>query len=527
LTKHPNYLWIIVVLLGLAFDFLFWGRPVGVNFIIFSLLCLLGGFTVLLSNGLKPALKSLPLLLPVAFFEVIAIYRQEPLTLFLAYLFSFVGLGLLAVSYLGGRWMEYGLLDYMAKLFGLIGSILQGPLNFIAQVRKERAARAVQKRSVALGPVVRGLLISAPILAVFAALLASADAVFNQKLGEFFNLFNFNKISDTILHLVAILMCAYVLAGVFLHAGQKSQDEKLYGKDRPASKLSLGFTEAAVVMGSVIVLFGVFVVIQFRYFFGGVLNIGVQGLTYSQYARSGFNELVTVAFFSLLIILGLSTITRRTNKLERRLYSGLSIAMVVLVLVILDSAFQRLGLALDWHGYSRLRLYPQVFLIWIGILLVAVAVLEILHLERFFALTAVFAALGFAISLSLFNVDASIVSHNVQRATQGKYFNVTHLASLSSDAVPVLVDEFEHQALPNAIHEGIGAALTCFFTSESGANDWETDWRSYNVSRWWANQALAEVSPELKNYVVRGSGNSMSVLTPGHADYLCHEPGSD
>ncbi len=527
MTKHPNHLWLIVLLLGLAFDDLLWGKPVGINLAIFSLLCLLGGFAVLFSNGLKPALKSLPLLLPVVFFEVIAIYRQEPLTLFLAYLFSFISLGLLAVSYLGGRWMQYNLADYVSKFFSLIGSIVQGPLDFIAQVRKERAAQNVQKRRTPAGPVVRGLVIAAPILAVFAALLASADAVFSQVLGEFFALFNFDKISNTIFHGFVILICAYVLAGVFLHAGQKSQDEKLDGKDRPAGKHFLGFTEAVIVMGSVIVLFGVFVVIQFRYFFGGDLNIGLQGLTYSQYARSGFNELVTVALFSLLIILGLSTITQRTNELERRIYSGLSIVIVALVLVMLDSAFQRLSLALDWHGYSRLRLYPQIFMIWLGILLVAVAVLEILRRERLFALTALLAALGFAVSLSLINVDASIVSHNVQRATQGKYFNVTHLASLSSDAVPVLVDEFKNQPLPAPIHEGIGAALTCFYASGPGLNDPETDWRSLNVSRWQANQALEEVHPALRDYWVKGSGHSMSVVTPGNVEYACHEPGSD
>jgi hypothetical protein len=250
-------------------------------------------------------------------------------------------------------------------------------------------------------------------------------------------------------------------------------------------------------------------------------------LTYSQYARSGFNELVAVAFFSLLMILGLSTITRRTSELQRRIYSGLSVAIVALVLVILDSAFQRLALALDWHGYSRLRLYPQVFLIWVGILLVAVAALEIVRAERFFALAALLASLGFAVSLSLFNVDAAIVSHNVQRAAQGKYFNVTHLASLSSDAVPVLVDEFEHDNLATAIHEGIGAALACFLNAAPDPNEARTDWRSFNHSRWQADQALAQVRPALQGYRVKGSGHSLSVLTPGQVEYVCYESGSD
>ena len=97
------------------------------------------------------------------------------------------------------------------------------------------------------------------------------------------------------------------------------------------------------------------------------------------------------------------------------------------MIVILVSAYQRLSLAIDWHGFSRLRLYPRVFLIWVGLLFITVIVLEILRREQHFALAAVIACLGFAASLSVLNVDASIVRHNVDRALAGKHFNVNHM----------------------------------------------------------------------------------------------------
>src|SRR5690606_32088310 len=123
----------------------------------------------------------------------------------------------------------------------------------------------------------------------------------------------------------------------------------------------------------------------------------------------------TVAFFSLLLIMGLGTITKRQKEIEQKVYSWLSIAIVLQVLVILTSAYQRLALAIDWHGFSRLRLYPQVFLVWVGILFIAIVVLEFFHLERYFAFAFVLASLGFAISLTLFNVDAAIVKRNISR----------------------------------------------------------------------------------------------------------------
>ena len=35
LNKHTNLVWIVALVLGWGFDFLFWGKPVGINFAIY------------------------------------------------------------------------------------------------------------------------------------------------------------------------------------------------------------------------------------------------------------------------------------------------------------------------------------------------------------------------------------------------------------------------------------------------------------------------------------------------------------
>jgi hypothetical protein len=521
MTKYSNRLWAIVLVLGWIFDFLFWGKSVGVNFAIFISVSLLGGFYLLLINNKKPALKSLWLILPIVFFAIMTFSRQEPLTLFLAYTFTLFSMGILAATYLGGRWTQYSLSDYFYKFFQLLGSMIGLPISFFSQIRKEQIERGETKTRWPILSILRGLLIALPIVACFASLLASADLVFNQKLIEFLGVFNVGRISEYIIRFFIIIFWAYVLAGTFLHVAAKSQDEKLLGEDKPVIKPFMGFTESAIVLGSVIILFLLFVIVQFRYFFGGNLNIGVEGYTFSQYARRGFNELVIVAFCSLVMILGLSTITKRENNLQRRIYSGLSIAIVALVLVILVSAYQRLALAIDWHGFSRLRLYPQVFLVWVGILFVAVVVLEIFHQERYFAFAAVLASIGFAVSLSLFNVDDAIVRHNVLRASQGKHFNASYLATLSADAVPALADEFSDISLSVSVHEGIGAALLCHLHSNAIKDMSNNDWRSFNLSLWNAKNALESVKIQLEGYHVNTDRFPIRVRTPSNVLYEC------
>jgi hypothetical protein len=520
-TKYPYRLWIVVLILGWTFDYLFWKKAIGVNYALFTCLTLIVGLGLLVAGKLQPAGKGLWLLLPFAFFTATTFLRQEPLTKFLAFTFSLFPLGLLATSYIGGRWMQYGWLDYFENFFQLVGSMFVRPIVFNEQIHKEQLESGKPGGKLPYLALLRGLLIALPIVFCFGSLLASGDVVFEQKLAD---IFEAEKFVENITRLVLIVSCAYLLAGVFLHAAGRSGNEKLVGEGKPVFRPFLGFYESVVVLACVNLLFLAFVIVQFKYFFGGQTNIGVEGYTYSQYARRGFNELVMVAFFSLLLVIGSSTFTRREGQQQRRVFSGMNVALVGLVLVILVSAFQRILLAIDWHGFSRLRLYPSVFLIWVGILFVAIVVLEIFQRERSFAFATVLASIGFAFSLTLLNVDDATVRYNIPRVLQGKNLNVTHLASLSPDAIPALVEAFHSSEYFETMHEGIGAILACYLYSERVPLVMDMDWRSFNLSRWRAHQAIREVRIELVGYRFRGNKWSVqTVRTPNNKLYNCTE----
>jgi hypothetical protein len=369
--------------------------------------------------------------------------------------------------------------------------------------------------------ILRGVLIAIPIIVLFAALLSSADLVFAQRVQDFVKMFRLENLPEYIFRCIYILIGAYALAGILLHAAQKSRDEKLVGVDKPLVQSFLGFTEAAIVLGAVVVLFALFAVVQFQYFFGGQTNIGVQGYTFSEYARRGFGELVTVAFFSLLLFLSLGAVVKRQNQTQRWIFSGLGLGMVALVGVMLFSAFQRLVLYEAAYGFSRLRAYTHVFMIWLGLLLAVVLVLDILRKERTFALAALLASIGFAITLTLLNVDGFIVRQNVARAAAGESLDVAYLASLSSDSVPALVAAFQDQTLPGYTRDAVGAALICHGYVSSGSGD--QNWRSFTLSGGRADQALQQVQSPLDAYQIMDSDWPVKVLTPGSIYYECYQ----
>ena len=524
MKSNPTRFWWTMVALGWVFDFLFWKKAPGINFAIYAVLCISVGILVLRADGHHPARKSLFLLPLIAFFAVMTFIRLEPMTVFLSVALTLFFMGLFAISFLGGRWPSYNLLDYLNGFLRLLGSMIARPLGFSAEMKREAASNGEQgvkgRGASKVWPVVRGILIALPIVAIFATLLSSADVVFSQRLEDFIELFKLEKLPEYIFRLVYILVGAYALAGVFLHAATQSKDEKLVGEEKSVIPMFLGFTESAIVLGSVTVLFAAFVFIQFQYFFGGQTNIQIDGYTYSEYARRGFGELVTVAFFSLLLILSASSVTRRETEIQRRIFSGLEIGIVVLVVVMLVSAFQRLVLYETAYGFSRLRTYTHVFMLWLALLLVAVVALEIVHRERAFALAALVASLGFTLSLGLMNVDGFIVRQNVDRAVQGEEFDATYLAGLSTDAVPALAAAYQTQSLPVSVKEGVGAALACYGSNQNRDGD-SLPWQSFHFSRANATRILSSLQTELKEYQMDNGDRSYVALTPSGEEVRC------
>lgn len=531
MKSNPNRLWLVAFALGWAFDFLFWKQSPGVNFAIYVILVLAGGLYLLYAEGVKPARNALWLLIPILFFATISFVRAEPMTSFLAHALTLFLMGVFVITYLGGRWILYGFWDYITGFFRLGADALVKPLTYSAELRKERAERGEQvKRSA--WPVVRGIVIALPIVAIFAALLSSADAVFSARLKDFLDALNLDNIPEYIFRLSYILFFGYVLVGTFLHAATQSKEEKLLNEQKPLLGQFLGFIESSIVLGSVAILFAAFVVIQFQYFFGGQVNIHIDGYTYSEYARKGFGELVAVAFFSLLMILGLGAITRREAETQRKVFSGLSIGIVALVLVMLVSAYKRLVLYETAYGFSELRTYTHIFILWLALLLIATVVLEIMRRERMFALAALIASIGFAATLPILNVDAFIVRQNVQRVIEGNMgsdpqrglssdqLDVSYFTQLSADALPALVDSYHSPNLPAPAKDALGAALACLRYWDNDPNP-DMDWRAYHVSRWEQISLLKAIGPELKGYELDVQDYPVTVTSPKGDVYTC------
>jgi hypothetical protein len=252
----------------------------------------------------------------------------------------------------------------------------------------------------------------------------------------------------------------------------------------------LGFTESAIILGAVDMLFLLFVIVQFRYFFGGEANITAAGYTYSEYARRGFGELVTVAFLSLGMILLLGYFSKRESSYQKAGFNVLSAFLVAMLAVMLVSALQRLLLYENAYGFTRLRTYTHVFIPWLGLLLLTFVVLLFIGRLRRIAPLSFLAGLGFILSMALLNIDAFIVDRNVERFRQGEGIDVAYMISLSTDATPPLA-RFASEA-PEDVLIDLMPQLACRL-DQLQAQEGARSWQSMSVTRRQALEALADL----------------------------------
>lgn len=479
------FVWPFALAAAWAFDFLFWGKAPGISFPIYVFVLLGCVFGVARSAGVSSTTTAKWLVLPVTLFALAPTLRAEPVTMALDYLVVLGLLGLLTDGLVTGGWIRYRFTDHVVAFAHLALAGMLGGGLLIVDGRASRSAPAgpIPRYK----PVLMGFLLALPLLVVFALLFASADPIFSRFITSPFNGLDADALSEISFRVLYVGVLTYALAGLFLHAvrpgAPKEQDEKRgIGLDTRV----VGPIEGSVVLGSLNALFGVFVVIQFRYFFAGSKAITHQGMTYSEYARRGFAELSVVAVLTLMLLLGLSLIVRRSSRSEFVRFSALTTGLVVLTSIILVSAFQRLLLYEDAYGFTRLRTYSHVFMVWLAVVLVAVLILVWRDALRLLAPVMLFATLGFVLSLNVLGVDSFIARSNVDRAVRGAEFDVLYLNSLSSDAIPILAERLE--SLPIEGRESLSNLLVCkALEARSGSRPWQ----SFHLSQDRAKKALA------------------------------------
>lgn len=515
-------------------QYLFYGKEVGVSYLIFVLL-----FYAFMYVFAKDRIRTLTLIdawmaAVVLMLALTFLLFDNELLRVLNFLFI-PGLIILHITYLAGRkrkqWWDLRIIG--TSLDHLLPQSIRH-WGTIAGIVVKAGGRGMGKSQKAvLVKVFIGLAASFPILIVVVALLTSADGVFNQYLSGFPEWLNHLTLAPGFPRMIwiiiggillfsyawgfvqpmeyeaekrenahwknaALLSPATVHVSDHDHAGQKNTEtESSNTVEHKTHTQAIRTGRDTVKLDPIIVgtmllvincVYVLFVFVQFSYLFSAGSGQLPSDLSYAEYARSGFAELVLVTSINFFILIVALQCTRPSGRTASIIHQVLLLILVGCTAIMLYSAFMRLQLYEQAYGYTYIRFLVHAFMIFLALLLLIAGLrirytsIPLLRWYIVLSLTA-YAAVNYV------GMDNRIAELNMERYHKTGNIDAAYLANLSADAIPQL-RKFAQEEFP--------ALKDHLLEREAYMNERvnSSSWPSYNVARYRAAEELSKLRTE-------------------------------
>jgi len=267
------------------------------------------------------------------------------------------------------------------------------------------------------------LLVVIVVLVVFGALLSAADPLFS------------NLINHLLASLLERLFFSALLVGSILIVSVFNYQPKSH--DTSLSR-QLSSTMTLAVVSSLLVLFTLFLFTQLQYLFASEAVFAKLNITYADYVRQGFIQLLWVGALGFIVTYFVHH--KQINEQTPSTKLALKITNLILVgelFAILLSAANRNWLYVSAYGLSRIRWVGMIFLVWLFLVFclhfLAILSKKISNKHFFFG----FFLSGYLalVLLGVIKMDRQIVNYNLTQAKTTPDFY--YLSLLSEEVIDV------------------------------------------------------------------------------------------
>lgn len=269
-------------------------------------------------------------------------------------------------------------------------------------------------------PVLIGVLIGLPLVIIMAKLLADADMVFDALLS---GLLNKIFVPENIIMIILLFLFAFfnTYAGIAYLAKKRIKEQAV---DHQTGNADLAFTVNLMLA----ILYVIFSSIQIIYLFAGHMQLPA-GITYAEYARSGFFQLLGVCSINIIIVL----VTALFFKPDRRVRAALTVICACTYIMVFSSGW-RMSLYIQAYGLTELRVLVLWALAVISITMAGLIVYVYDSRFKLFKFVAVSLAVCYLI-LAYSRPDSIIASYNIKH----QKCDSNSIAALSDDAAGIIL----------------------------------------------------------------------------------------
>ena len=335
-----------------------------------------------------------------------------------------------------------------------------------------------------LGPAVLGCAGAAALLAVLVPSLASADALFGLATADLRALLDLPLTEAAAKTVAAAVMTPFFFSLVYSLRHPRPLPQPAEKPRRGADGLIF-----ALMLAAAAAVYLLFLAVQTAGIFGGADYLAAKGLSYAEWARSGFFQMVRVTVLNLVLLLSAVHWSRREGGAWRavRLLSALLTAESLLLLL---SAAVRMTLYVEAYGLSFKRLLTYWGMGMMALFLLAAA-RKVRRPDFRFCRAAFPLALAGWLVLHCVPLDYLTAKDQVDRYLSGESasLSVEYLVSLSYDTLgPLsrLAGQTVWSDYSGAVEiDGILEKQRADARSDCG------DWRTWSLSAWLASRGGA------------------------------------
>ncbi len=334
------------------------------------------------------------------------------------------------IRYRERKW-EYK--ELMKKVFSrVIIAIPENILKPFAIIRDRISLKTKKENNSINKNILRGVIISIPLLILILFLLTSSDMVFKYYLLNISSGLKFINIEENLSHMLIIIIMFLVLFSFiwsFKYDCKKGATTDKIWQWEPISLLTIIFM--------INVVYLLFSIVQFTYLYGGSNHLP-SGFTYSEYARKGFFELFIVTIINFTIVLCSMKFIKKDNKTIIAVANILLTLLVVFTINMLFSAHYKMSLYEQTYGFTYLRIFVHIFMFML-FMLFTITLAGIWYRRMPINKVLLITVLIMYIVLNYINVDKIIAQKNIDRYYKTQKIDMLYLESLSYDAFPVIM----------------------------------------------------------------------------------------
>ncbi|GIE75497.1 hypothetical protein Aph02nite_14470 [Actinoplanes philippinensis] len=376
--------------------------------------------------------------------------------------FSVLGaLGCAALAIVGGRQVRSILFSLFAAPYAALRGLPWVRNHLESSGRNPGMARRV----------VFSAALTIVMLLVFGGLLSSADVAFSALLDDLVPDFEGGSAFEWVF--LAIVGGLLAVSGVYT----LSAPPVTSGLDTPG-RGRFGLVEWAPAVSALVLLFAGFVGVQFTVLFGGARHVlKTSGLSYAEYARSGFWQLVAVTLLSLAVLAALARWAKRDLPVERIVLRLLLGPVCALSVVIVASALSRMWAYQRVYSFTGERIFVMSLELLLGTVFVMIAAAGIRWRGRWIPQATVGLAVVMLLGLAVLDPEGYVASRNAIRYEQTGKIDAWYLRALSADATPALTH------LPDPVRR-------CTLSWIADELEQPDPWYAWNLGRTRARAAL-------------------------------------